>query len=224
MKRWLGLVLSAPKFALMALGLAGAAVLAGCPIYDGDGGHRVCDGDGCWDCPNPYYSGDCVNYTCNSSNDCPSGYSCQGYYCVRGGGDCQISGCPYGETCKLQGGVLQCVGNGDGGAPIDAGPAPDAAPDSGPDAASYVCKTEGVQDACTAGSICLNHNCYIACSPSAGANACKGADKYNTCKQVFATSGNYYICGSDTNLGTECDLSKGKDCTRPAVCIDGYCK
>src|SRR5882757_153554 len=167
MKRWLGLVLSAPKFALMALGLAGAAVLGGCPIYDGDGGHRVCDGSGCWDCPDPYYSGSCVDYTCNSTSDCPGGYSCQGYYCVPGGGgsDCSVNGCPNGGVCKLQGGVLQCVGGGGavdgGGGPIDAGPAPDAS-----DAASYVCQKEGVQDACTAGSICLNHNCYIACSPS----------------------------------------------------------
>ena len=57
------------------LGL-GIAVLAGCPIYPDDRDHRVCVGGDCYDCPDSYYSGACVAWTCNGSSDCPSGYSC----------------------------------------------------------------------------------------------------------------------------------------------------
>ncbi|HWL85957.1 MAG TPA: hypothetical protein VNO21_09155, partial [Polyangiaceae bacterium] len=211
---------SATKLALFAaLGVGGAAVLSGCPIYDGNSGHRICDDQWCYDCPDSFYSNECVSYTCSSNNDCPNGYSCQNNYCVRGsgGGDCSVNGCPPGETCKLAGGTLQCVGSGsgDGGVAGDGGAA---------DASTNLCEKEGVQDACASGSVCLNHNCYIACAADAGANACKGADKFNVCKPVAATSGTYYICGSDSNLGNECDTSKGRNCPSPQVCIDGYCK
>jgi len=222
MKRWFGL--------LIPLGLTTAAILIGCPVYDGDSGHRVCSSNGaCYDCPSDYYSDECVPYQCSSGYDCPSGYACQNNYCVSGGGscgsdfdcpsgqacgtdrqchsgDCTTNGCPAGSTCTLSGGKAQCVN-------ADAGPA-----DSGP----TQCSVDGTQDICASGSICLHHNCYIACSPDAGADACKGADKLNVCKQVKAPNGTYSICGSDANNGTQCDATHA--CASPSVCIDGYCK
>ncbi|WP_394839688.1 hypothetical protein LVJ94_22635 [Pendulispora rubella] len=227
MKRWFGLLIPA------ALGLTTAAVLSGCPIYDGDSGHRVCTGGGdCYDCPNSYYSNECVPYQCGSSYDCPSGYSCQNNYCVGGGkscssdancpygqvcgsdrqchnGDCSTNGCPNGGTCKLSGGKLQCI-YPDAGPPTDAGPAQ--------------CTGDGTQDICATGSICLHHNCYITCSPDAGADACKGGEIYKltVCRPVTAANGSYNVCGSETDIGNECDAKR--PCSSPTLCIDGYCK
>ena len=343
---------------LVLLGL-GVAVLGGCPIYPDDRDHRVCVGGDCYDCPDPYYSGACVSWVCNSELDCPSGYACTsdkrckltdgeppgpggGEACVKPSdcapgstcgadnkchaGDCSTSGCPSSYVCKLSNGVPACVPVGNGGgvsscksdadcpspagskclsgscvAPenqcadasqcpagsqcvagactpscdankpcptgygcdtakgvctenptactsstqctggkqcveehcvdpcgpggtcaaglvcIDGGCTPDEKP-------VFTCNTEGVQDNCQAGSICLRHSCYIACDADGGADACKNADKFNVCKSVTTSTGTYSVCGSDANLGTECDPTQGKSCASPLVCIDGFCK
>jgi hypothetical protein len=46
------------------------------------------------------------------------------------------------------------------------------------------------------------------------------------CKSVTTSSGVYYVCGSNSNLGSECDptLVPPKNCTSPDICIDGYCR
>jgi hypothetical protein len=87
----------------------------------------------------------------------------------------------------------------------------------------FICSTDGVQDNCQAGSICLRHSCYIACG-DAGADACKSADRFNQCKTVTTSSGPHNVCGSTDNLGTDCDPTQGKNCSAGAICIDGYCK
>jgi len=33
----------------------------------------------------------------------------------------------------------------------------------------------------------------------------------------------YDVCGSATNLGSDCDPTIGKNCPGTGVCIDGYC-
>jgi hypothetical protein len=341
---------------------AGIAVLAGCPIYPDDRGNRVCIGSDCYDCPDPYYSSSCFGWTCNSSGDCPSGYSCTsdhrcaptsapppsgngGPLCTKPSdcppgsncgadnschaGDCSVSGCPSSFVCKLAGGVPACVpigGGSDGGAtsscqsdkdcPTPAGskclsgecvapadqcvdgtqcakgqcvqgactPACDAntpcptgfscdtakgvctgnptpcsptgascaggtvcvdehcvepcgaggtcpgglvcvdggcTPDEKP---VFTCVTDGAQDNCQAGSICLRHSCYIACDADAGPDACKNADTFNVCKSVTTSSGAHSVCATANNLGTDCDPTQGKGCTDPLVCIDGFCK
>jgi hypothetical protein len=55
---------------------AAAIVLAGCPIYSSGGNYRVCDSNGCWDCPDRTYSDACIAWTCATDSDCGPGYSC----------------------------------------------------------------------------------------------------------------------------------------------------
>jgi hypothetical protein len=93
----------------------------------------------------------------------------------------------------------------------------------------FVCNVDGQQDLCASGSICLHHNCYIACSADAGAadggsNGCQNADQFNICKSVTTSTGTYYVCGSNSNLGNECDPTQSENCASPEVCIDGYCR
>jgi hypothetical protein len=116
-----------------------------------------------------------------------------------------VDPCGAGGTC---GGGLKCV---------DGGCTPDQKP-------VFTCATDGAQDSCQPGSICLRHSCYIGCSADAGADACKAADNFNQCKGVTTSSGTYNVCGSTTNLGTECDPTQNKACTNSLVCIDGYCR
>jgi hypothetical protein len=357
-------------FWMSLFGLA-AAVLGGCPIYPDNGNQRVCGGNGCYNCPDPYYSDSCSAWQCNYDSDCPNNYSCVNNQCISGGydsgaggctqpsdcasgqncgsdgqchsGDCSNSGCPSGFQCKLSGGTLQCIGSttrdggaGDGSngdssisgclndtqcASLGAGakcldgvctrasdtcfdgtqcpsndqcvsgvctPACDAThacptgyscdangvctgnptpcgsgtemctggttcvdqhcvppcgvgdtcttglicvqggciPDQKP---QFVCGADGsVGDGlpgdCAVGSLCLHHSCYIACTPNdGGAGDCRAADKFNICKSVAVSGTSYNVCGSSTNLGSDCDPTQGKNCDA-GVCIDGYCR
>ncbi|MBX3232430.1 MAG: hypothetical protein KIT84_22660 [Labilithrix sp.] len=63
---------------LLAFGLfgLGTAVLFGCPIYPSDRDHRVCLAGECYECPDSFYSDACNDWRCDTSNDCPSGYTC----------------------------------------------------------------------------------------------------------------------------------------------------
>ena len=70
----------------------------------------------------------------------------------------------------------------------------------------FVCATEGQQDACKMGSICLHHSCYIGCDMDASM-PCKNADQFDMCKSVTTGTGTYAVCGSNANLGNECDLT-----------------
>jgi hypothetical protein len=330
------------------------AVLGGCPIYGDGRDHRVCVGGDCYECPEAHYSSECTGWTCTSSGDCPSGYTCNAERrCKLGAtpangactkpsdctnqncgadnqchpGDCSTTGCPSSFVCRLSNGVAQCVaGAPDGGAtstcksdrdcPTPAGSkcltgtcvAPqDQCADATQCAASsqcvdgsctpacnggkpcptgyacdlakgvctqnptvcstsaqcsggnvcvdehcvapcdangacpaglvcldggctpeerpvFTCSTEGTRDACQEGSICLRHSCYIACAADAGAGACRSADTFNVCKPVTTSSGSYNVCGSATNLGTECDPTQAKNCPPTKICIDGFCR
>jgi len=59
-----------------AVVLAAAAALSGCPVYSNDRVYRVCDSQGCFDCPDRTYSGACVSSSCAIPSDCPYGYAC----------------------------------------------------------------------------------------------------------------------------------------------------
>lgn len=85
---------------------------------------------------------------------------------------------------------------------------------------------DGSQDVCAVGSICLHHNCYLTCTGAADATTCAKADKFNVCKEVLTSSGVHFVCGSSSNLGTECDptTTPPKACAAGKVCLDGFCK
>jgi hypothetical protein len=186
---------------------------------------------------------ECVQGVCTPS--CAGGAACPtGYACDSGDGGtgvCSVNptpcgsgdggaACASGTTCVDQHCVPTCTpGSGADAAPtcsgtglvcVDNGCIPDQAP-------QFICNTEGVQDNCASGSICLHHSCYIACTPGdSGANTCQHADNFNLCKPVTTSTGTYNVCGSSSNLGNECDPTQGKICTSPSepVCIDGYCR
>jgi hypothetical protein len=134
---------------------------------------------------------------CSTSNNCAQAQACVEQHCV--------DPCGAGNTCSAG---LICVGGG-------------CIPDQKP---QFVCNVEGTQDMCSAGSICLRHNCYIACDQDGGADACKTADQFNVCKQVTDNGNTFSVCGSSSNLGSDCDVSAGKNCASPLICIDGYCR
>jgi hypothetical protein len=164
--------------------------------------------------------------SCDPTHPCPTGYSCDPSKGVCTGdptpcGSAADAGtCAAGTTCVEQHCVPDCGPGGtcaNGLICVDNGCIPPQTP-------QFICQTEGVQDNCASGSICLHHNCYIACDPEAGANACTTAAKFNVCKQVSTSTGTYSVCGSSTNLGNQCDPTQGLNCTNPLICIDGYCR
>jgi hypothetical protein len=89
--------------------------------------------------------------------------------------------------------------------------------------ATFICKTDGAQDACASGSLCLHHACYISCE-SPNQNACVNLPQINQCKPVTTTSGAHQVCGSTNNLGGECNPSGQNTCAGGKICIDGFCK
>jgi len=174
--------------------------------------------------------------TCAGAQSCPSGYTCStdgtavctGNPTPCGSADGGLA-CASGTTCVDQHCVPLCSqgASGDGAATcasglvcVDNGCIPDQAP-------KFLCQTDGQQDTCASGSICLHHNCYIACNLDGGSGdggTCQHADAFNVCKAVQTSNGTYDVCGSNSNLGNQCDLTQGKLCSSPAICIDGYCR
>jgi hypothetical protein len=161
--------------------------------------------------------------SCSASTPCPTGFSCDTAkgVCTGNAGACtDTSQCTGGTVCVEQHCVNQCGTGGTcpaGLVCLDGGCTPDQKP-------VFTCSVDGQQDACQAGSICLRHSCYIGCDADAGADACKNADKFNVCKTVTTSSGPHSVCGSTSNLGTDCDPTQGKNCASPLICIDGYCR
>jgi len=162
--------------------------------------------------------------SCSANKPCPTGYSCDTAkgVCTGNPGPCTNSSqCTGGAVCVQQHCVDPCgAGNTcPGGLKcVDGGCTPDQKP-------VFSCTApDGEQGECQAGSICLRHSCYIGCDADAGSEACKSADTFNVCKQVTTSSGTHAVCGSDSNLGTDCDPTASKNCASPLVCIDGFCK
>jgi hypothetical protein len=163
---------------------------------------------------------------CASGSTCPTGFSCDPKTSVcsgnptpcgttADGGTCSGSNVCVEDHCVLPCGVASTCPSGQ--VCVAGGCIPDQKP-------QFTCAKEGTQDACAAGSICIHHSCYIGCNADAGADACKNADKFNVCKSVTTSGGTYSVCGSSSNLGTQCDPTTGKQCPNAgAVCIDGFC-
>ncbi len=158
--------------------------------------------------------------SCSAQKPCPTGYSCdiQKGVCTGNPTPCSSSSQCNGNVCVQGHCVTPCSGNscGTGLVCVGGGCIPDQKP-------QFVCATEGMQDACKMGSLCLHHNCYIGCDSDASM-PCKNADQFNICKSVTTISGTYSVCGSSTNLGNEGDPTQGKNCNGGLICIDGYCR
>jgi hypothetical protein len=364
-------------WSMMSVGVV--AVVAGCPIYSDNSSYRVCTSNGCYACPNEYMDDGCSSWQCNTSSDCPSGFTCSadssgnqtcmgvgydggyptgcaqdsdcssGEVCGANGqcqtGDCSTAGCPSGSQCTLSNGVATCVSTGnDSGVDASSDSSSDAGdtapsgcqsaadctstgagaqclngactPASGQcfdqtqcptnsqcvqgactpscsttacptgyscdannectgnptpcgsgascstgdvcveqhcvapcgdggtcSAAGFVCVEggcipnqlptfvcgadgsvgDGQAGDCAIGSICLHHSCFIACNPDAGATACAEAAMFNVCKSVTTSNGTYPVCGSSSNLGSQCDPTQNQACPNSGVCIDGFC-
>jgi hypothetical protein len=88
---------------------------------------------------------------------------------------------------------------------------------------SFICTTDGMQDACAMDSVCLHHNCYLSCEDP-NAAVCDSFPPFTICKTVTTSSGDHKVCGSDDNLGNECDPTAGLACAPGKICIDGFCK
>jgi hypothetical protein len=157
--------------------------------------------------------------SCSSSNPCPTGFGCDTNGectintnpCNTPGGSCGGSGICIEQHC-----VSTCSTNSqckNSEICVNGGCMPDQQP-------VFTCTTEGQQAECATGSICLRHNCYIRCDVNP--NACT-TPQFMVCKSVTLQSGTYQVCGSSTNLGSDCDPTIGKNCPNMGVCIDGYC-
>ena len=161
--------------------------------------------------------------SCGPNEPCPTGYSCDDAkgVCTGNPTSCTSSAqCQGSAVCVQEHCVDPCGPGGTCAAGlvcVDGGCMPDQKP-------VFTCAVDGTQDACQQGSICLRHSCYIACDADAGPDACKSADTFNVCKTVTTSSGPHSVCGSEDNLGTDCDPTQGKNCAAPLICIDGYCR
>jgi len=158
--------------------------------------------------------------SCGGTAACPTGYSCDSNNvctgnpdsCTTPGGSCGSNGICIEGHCDAKCGPNNSCSNGL--VCVNGGCMPNEKP-------NFICNVEGTQDACASGSICLRHNCYISCVGNA--NACATADQFNVCKSVTTETGTYQVCGSDSNLGSDCDPTIGKNCPGSTICIDGYC-
>lgn len=90
--------------------------------------------------------------------------------------------------------------------------------------ARFTCQNDGnlgtLASTCDPASICLHGDCYPSCDVDGGACAAPG----QACKSVTIPKGTYDVCGTATNLGSDCNPAVGNYCASPAVCIDGYCR
>jgi len=175
----------------------------------------------------------CVDGKCVPSCKADAGAACStGYVCDANLGICTppASGCTVTQDCNDAGQV--CVAGAcvpkcqdlDGGLSCPTGQvcvANGCVPDEQP---KFDCSIDGTQDVCASTSICLHHHCYISCEGGNSGICANNPPDLNLCKTVTTSSGQHNICGSNANLGSECDPTLGTGCTSDKFCIDGFCK
>jgi hypothetical protein len=164
--------------------------------------------------------GKCVP-SCAGAEMCPASYQCDAVdTCSVPTTPCQITNdCGGPDAVCVAGACVPRSVDGDcsaGSVWVENGCIPDQS-------ATFVCSVEGTQDTCADGSICLHHSCYISCAPP-NENACTSLPEFDVCKPVTIMAGTFPVCGSDQNLGGECDPTAGMGCAPGLVCIDGFCK
>jgi hypothetical protein len=140
--------------------------------------------------------------TCATTADCQGGSVCVEAHCAA---PCTVS----------DGGALSCA---TGQVCVNGGCIPD-------EQAVFSCTNDGVEgppaNACAAGSLCLHHDCYVDC---AGGDGGAGCGSNQVCKQVTIVKGTFSVCGTATDLGSDCDPQTGLSCASAKTCVDGYCK
>ena len=213
---------------LSLLGFVGmlASVLAGCPIFSGDGGGGGCTGDACstgthiGGCSGP---ADCSqNETCGADGQCHTG-------------DCTSAGCVAGYTCTVDPStqVATCTNGGTGGTGgKGTGGSGAGTSTGGSGAGTSTGGTGGVGgkpvycghpsdcpagETCAPDGTCKAGNCKLdgcifgyTCDTTSG--VCKGGP--NACDRNADCTGSGYVCiaGPSTSGGT---------CTQPAdQCFD----
>lgn len=188
---------------LFAVGLVGlgAAVLFGCPIYPQDRDHRVCVGGDCYDCPDSFYSNACNTWNCDSSNDCPSGYTCNSdHRCKYTNGvpptppptdsTCaKPTDCPQGSTCgadsKCHTGACDTTGCPSG----------------------FVCALQGGSNGVPA--------CIAIGGDGGATSSCKND---NDCKLPVGSR-----CLTGTCVGPQDQCVDATQCAADAQCVQGAC-
>ncbi len=160
---------------------------------------------------------------CAMDGDCPSSYTCNTTtgVCTDPAQVCMITndcGTDGSEVC-VDGACVPRAG-GDGTCPagtawVENGCIPTQA-------ATFTCTTDGTQDTCAAGSICVHHSCYISCE--GGFTVCQSLPVFDQCQTISSSSGAYAVCGSPDSLGNDCDPTEGLECMGAQVCVDGVCK
>ena len=217
------------KRLLLSMAILGAAaLLGGCPIYPNQGNeYRVCQGAGCYSCPDPSYSGACINWQCSEDTDCDSGYVCNNdAQCVPAspadaGGDCSVNGCPSGFVCKLSNGAAQCVSLGSGGDAGadgsnkgDAGGGDSASASDASDASIYggPCNADG--DCGGHGTKCVDGTCTAQVGLCSDGTQCR----------VLGSSCVDGLCEATCSSTTPCPSGYGCDFTRGVCNLDpGAC-
>jgi hypothetical protein len=228
------------KRLLLGLAMLGvAALLWGCPIYGNE--NRVCQGGGCYSCPDTSYSGACINWSCQQDSDCDSGYLCdqssgtcyQASYPPDASGDdssatdCSTTGCPSGYVCKLSNGVAECVSLGGSGSdagvdsskPGDAGTGDAATGDSAvsadaSDGSILVSGCNADSDCSGSGSRCVDGKCAAQvglCSDGTQCIAAGSACVDGLCEARCTTT---QPCPS----GYGCDFTRGVCNLNPGPC------
>jgi hypothetical protein len=227
--------------------LGAAAFLFGCPIYPSQSNeYRVCQGNGCYSCPDTSYSGSCIDWYCSTDSDCDSGYVCSATgQCVlgssgpdSGSSDCSVTGCPDGYVCKLAGGSAQCVslggsspdGGTEGGSTVgeggaEGGDAADAGNLNGPCNADADCSGAGAR--CVDGTCTQRVNlCSDGTQCKAAGSSCVDGICEATCSASSPCPSGY---GCDFTRGV-CNLNPGActgsgtaTCQGGATCVEGHC-
>lgn len=198
----------------------GALCIAG---SDGKGGVCTVEADQCFDGSQCGVAQSCVEgkctLTCQTTADCRDGFLCDPLdICSIPSQTCVVTNdCGSADLVCVGGACVPRSKNGACG-PGDVWTENGCIPNQ---AASFICQAEGQQDACAAGSICLQHSCWISCE--ADPNVCPA--KLPSCKTVALNASVYRLCGGDESLGNECGAgAMGHTCAAGKICIDGYCK
>jgi hypothetical protein len=195
--------------------------------YACSGAHCTAPADLCTDASQCSAPGDhCVEgictLSCTSNSDCRDGFGCDTTLgvCTKVSKSCTITNdCGGPQTVCVASACVPRSARGVCSNPGDIWVNNGCIPAQKP---AFVCASEGQEDVCALGSICLHHSCYISCD-APNPNACSAQTVTNVCKPVTTASGTHNVCGTNQNLGNQCDPTANLPC-QSGVCVDGFCK